>query len=133
MEYQRVFYRCSFNVSEFMLKGDCMCCKTDSCFIDGSQFGGLVDRPSSRLMPWSFIMEYFRRDGGTKLTPMNLYDRRNRTFNGPFEGRYQPAKIQSIPAIEKATQRYYKLHCGNVLDTETGTILNRDALLEILD
>ncbi len=51
----------------------------------------------------------------------------------PAKIRHEPAKIQNTPAIQKAVQRYYKLHCGDVLDIETKTILNREALLKILD
>ncbi len=47
--------------------------------------------------------------------------------------RFEPANSTNNPAVTKTTQRYYKLHCGNVLDLETKTILNRDALLKILD
>ena len=49
------------------------------------------------------------------------------------QGRYEPAKIQSLSAVREATQRYYKLHGGDVIDIETGTILDREALLKILD
>ncbi|HEC65187.1 MAG TPA: hypothetical protein ENI23_07835, partial [bacterium] len=61
-----------------------MCCKTDSCFIDGAQFGGLVDHPSGRLMPWSFIEIYFRLLRGKKLTPEDLQERIDRTFDVPY-------------------------------------------------
>ena len=114
-----------------MLKGDRMCVKTDSCFIDGAQFGGLVDRPSSRMMPWSHITEYFNRKDGALLLPNDLQERIDRTF----KSQYQPAKRQSQPAKlrTKADKRYYRLYDGNILDTESKTILNRDVLIAIME
>ena len=47
--------------------------------------------------------------------------------------KYEPANIQSALVIQKATQRYYKLHGGNILDIETKTILDRELLLKMLD
>ncbi len=47
--------------------------------------------------------------------------------------KYEPANIQSTLVIQKATQRYYKLHGGNILDIETKTILDRELLLKMLD
>ena len=108
-----------------------MCCKTDSCFIDGAQFGGLVDRPSGRLMPWSFIVKYFSRISGMKLTPEDLQERIDRTFNVPSQGRYQPVIIKVLTS--KADKRYYKLRNGNILDLDTKTILDRTGLTALLD
>ena len=108
-----------------------MCCKTDSCFIDGAQFGGLVDRPLGRLMPWDFIMGYFSRAAGTKLTPGDLQERIDRTFNVPSSGQYQPVKITVLS--REAEKRYYKLHNGDILDLDTKTILDRQLLRTLLD
>jgi len=108
-----------------------MCCKTDSCFIDGAQFGGLVDRPLGRLMPWSFIEIYFRLLRGKKLTPEDLQERIDRTFDVSSQGRYQPVEIKVLTS--KADKRYYKLHNGNILDLDTKTILDRTGLTALLD
>ncbi len=54
-------------------------------------------------------------------------------YRKPVKSRYEPASSTNNPVTTKATQRYYKLHCGNVIDIETKTILNRDTLLKILD
>ena len=121
-----------------------MCCKTDSCFIDGAQFGGLVDRPLGRLMPWDFIMGYFSNAGGKKLTPEDLQERIDRTFNVPVDcpvcrpirgrsrGRYEPVKNKQIHISTKAKNRYYKLDDGNIIDIETKTILLKQGLLELM-
>lgn len=119
-----------------MLKGEIMCCKTDSLFIDGAQFGGLVDRTQSRLMPWSFIADYFSTDAGRKLSSTDLHQRIKRVFGGEVQGRYQPAskKPESAQKIlgNKCESRYYTLESGDIIDTETRTILSRKALLDIL-
>ena len=58
---------------------------------------------------------------------------KNRVKPEPVKEQFEPANSTNNPVVTKAIQRYYKLHCGNVLDLETKTILNRDALLKILD
>ncbi len=47
--------------------------------------------------------------------------------------RFEPANSTNKAAVTKTTQRYSKLHCGDVLDIETKTILIREALLKIQD
>lgn len=134
-----------------------MCCKTDACFIDGAQFGGLVDRPSGQMMPWHFITEYFNKKEGAVLSRNDVQERMNRTFGlsqsrskgesmkyectykkecadkikWPSENRYEPAQIQSI--TRPVDQRYYKLFDGDVLDMETKTILVRSDVLKLMD
>ena len=131
MEYKRISNRRCINIYRIMLKGDRMCCKTDACFVDGAQWGGLVDRPSSRLMPWSFIADYFRAAGPT-LTSEDMQERIDRTF-GLSQDRYRPAKIKTIKVALKADCRYYKLFDGNILDLQTKTILIRSGLLKMME
>ncbi|KKL26838.1 hypothetical protein LCGC14_2391270, partial [marine sediment metagenome] len=104
---------------------------TDSCFIDGAQFGGLVDRPSSRLMSWSFIESFFNRKAGSHIFPHEMKERIDRTFNVPSSGQYQPVKITVLS--REAEKRYYKLHNGDILDLDTKTILDRQLLRTLLD
>lgn len=47
--------------------------------------------------------------------------------------RYRPAKSEVIGISYPNPKRYHKLQDGNILDTETNTILIRNALQEILD
>ena len=107
-----------------------MCCKTDSCFIDGAQFGGLVDRPSGRLMPWSFITTYFQKKEGVSLSPGDLHERIGRTFNVPSLGRYQPVE-STVSSVNK--RKYLKLYNGDIYCVETNTVLNRHTLLELME
>ena len=113
-----------------------MCCKTDSCFIDGAQFGGLVDRPSGRLMPWEFIMGYFSRGAGDKLTPGGLQERIDRTFANYKRGTMNPeSRYRQVKCtVSSANNRkYLKLYNGDIYCVETNTILNRHTLLELME
>lgn len=48
-----------------------------------------------------------------------------------FQSRYRPA--QSKPSITPANKRYYKLHNGDILDIDSKTILDRQALEVLLN
>ena len=53
----------------------------------------------------------------------------------PSVGRYQPAKIQYKPKGIKATlntERYLKLHNGDIYDCDTNSILNRLSLQDFM-
>ncbi len=107
---------------------------TDVVFIDGCQSGGAIDRSRRLFLPWDALDWAFVR-GGVEISPEDIKERHDRTFQTPepAKERFEPANSTNNPAVTKTTQRYYKLHCGNVIDIETKTILNREALLKILD
>ena len=119
---------------DFMLKGESMCVSTDNVFIDGCQFGGVIDRSTRLFLSWDDLDLAFRCSG-VSVSPEDIKERHDRTFNlpEPVKEQFEPASSTNNPVTTKATQRYYKLHCGNVIDIETKTILNRDTLLKILD
>ena len=49
----------------------------------------------------------------------------------PVRSRYRPAK--SAVLATPTDKRYFKLHNGDILDTESKTILNWEALRSLLD
>lgn len=124
-----------------------MCVSTDSIFIDGSQFGGLVDCQARLFLPW-YLLDPIIKTHGLKIGPEDLKERHDRIFEPvkskqektdcpvcrPIRGRpssrYRPAKNDSL--ARKADRRYYKLASGNILDIESKTILNREALKALL-
>ncbi len=104
--------------------------KKDQYFVDGTQEGGLVDRSSNRLMPWSFIMDYFRAAGPT-LSKTEVRERFDRELKVQSSGRYRTARI--TVKMRTADKRYYKLHTGDILDIQSKTILDGETLKALLD
>ena len=101
-----------------------MCAPTDVVFIDGCQFGGVIDRSRKLFLPWNALDLAFTYDG-IYIKPDDMKERHDRIFNLP-----EPAQRKSLSRM--ADLRYYKLHNGNILDTKTMTVLNREVLLHLL-
>ncbi len=126
-----------------------MCSRTDQYFVDGAQFGGLVDQQSCQLMPWEFIQKYFSLIcNNDKLSVDDIKERIDRTFSLPSQdrkdcpicrpirgrpqSRYQPAQIKPFKVATPNMERYLKLHNGDIYDVDSNSILNRKALYDIL-
>lgn len=65
-------------------------------------------------------------------------DCKSYTCDCKSQRRYQPVKIQSQPVIIEhlatpTDKRYFKLHNGDILDTENKMILNGELLKSLLD
>ena len=113
MEYKRILYRSSSNVSEFMLKGDrmkrnCYCQRCSYC----KRFNQIFNKPSTTV----------RVKADCSIYPDS-------------QCRYRPAKIQYKPKGIKATlntERYLKLHNGDIYDCDTNSILNRLSLQDFM-
>ena len=131
MEFMGVLYSVGLVLFMFMLrKGESMCAPTDVIFIDGCQSGGIIDRQSRRFLSWNRL-ENALHSTGIVLPPENVKERHDRTFR-LSESRYQTYK-NTVPGISRPnTARYLKLHSGNIIDTETNTVIDREALLQLM-
>ena len=118
MDRQRIFYRSSFNVYEFMLKGDRMK-RGEGCqesFNIGLETNETWWKRRTKDCPRC------RLDG----IPI---EEKNKRMIERIESRYRPAKI-AVSSVNR--RKYLKLYNGDIYCVETDTILDRHTLKELL-
>ncbi len=100
-----------------------MSAPTDVVFIDGCQFGGVINLNTRMFLSWDDLDLAFTYHG-IKIGPEDLKERHDRTFNRP-----EPVK-SVLCGINK--RKYLKLYNGDIYCVESNTILNRHSLEELL-